>query len=415
MLSLPVFRSLLFLALLLGASPPPLLAFTRKDAIEYALKNNPSFRTFRANVTIALASFRGTQVFPTNPELESVGKVKVPGKPNPLDFKILENELTWKMPIGGWWQQEQRLAKAFLERVRYEVRAQRFFLVMELHRAYNEVLLGQEKVKLYSDIIQFFERVVKLTTTLKLQGSATILNVNLVRLELLQNQASMKRAAADLLVKRQKFAKVLGWDKNTLPDVKSPLPTSFQNFPNLDALFIRAASHIRLQVAQKQIKQAEVAIQFAEAKAIPDLKLKIYYALEQELNHSVGLGLSIPLPILFRNQQKIWESRAKLQQALLKLAEERFKIRQEIRESFLRYTQLLEIYKLYQDQLLPQFREQLRLLSRSLQLGNIQLLQLVTTQKSQLKAMLERLEALSSTLDGYISLYEAIGELPTNL
>ncbi len=404
---------LLLLGLLLF--PQRLDALTRQEAIDYALKNNPSFRVVRANIEIAMQRLRGWRYFPTNPELESVGKVKAPGKPNPLDFKTLENELVWKMPIGGWWTQGQRLAMAFLKRVKREVEAFRFTLTIETHRAYNKVLISQQKVALYKDIVSFFERIERLTKTMKAQGATDILSVNLVSLELLQNRASLQRSEAKLRVNQQKLAKFLGWDQTSLPTATSLLPSNFPLYNSIDPFFVKAVDHVRLQVAREQIKQAEVAIQFEEAKAIPDLKLKLFYALEQELNHTIGVGFSIPLPFTFRNQPKVFESRAKLQQTRLKLLEEQFKIRQAIRESFLRYTKIREVLQIYQSQLLPQFAQQLRLLARSLQLGNLQLLQLVTTQKSQLKAMLDRLVTLEETVDSYISLFESIGQLPTGL
>ncbi|MCB9638676.1 MAG: TolC family protein [Myxococcales bacterium] len=406
---------LCFLAVWACFSWGPAHALTRQEAVEFALKQNPSFRVVRANIAIAMQRLRGWSYFPTNPELETVGKVKAPGKPNPLDFKTLENELIWKMPIGGWWTQGQKLAQAFLKRVKREVEAYQFQLTIKVHRAYNKVLISQEKVSLYKDIVKFFERIEKLTVTMKAQGAATILNVNLVRLELWQNRASLQRNRAKLRVSQQKLAKVLGWDKTDLPTATSALPSNYPSFASIDTFFVQAADHIRLLVAKEQIKQAEVAIQFAEAKAIPDLKLKVFYALEQELNHTIGIGFSIPIPFTFRNQPKIFESRAKLQQARLKLVAEQFKLRQSIRESFLRYTRMRDVLQIYQTQLLPQFKQQLRLLSRSLQLGNLQLLQLVTTQKSQLKAMLDRLDTLEETVDSYVSLFSAIGKLPTGL
>lgn len=406
-------RCLLLLVFLLF--PRQSHSLTRQEAVDYALKNSPSLRVVRANIDIAMQRLRGWRYFPTNPELESVGKVKAPGKPSPVDFKTLENELLWKMPIGGWWTQGQRLAMAFVNRVKREVEAFEFALTLDVHRAYNKVLISQQKVVLYKDIVAFFERIERLTQTMKAQGATDILSVNLVRLELLQNRASLQRSEAKLRVNQQKLAKVLGWDQTDLPTATTPLPSNFPLYNSIDPFFIKAADHIRLQVARESIKQAQVALQFEEAKAIPDLKLKLFYALEQELNHTIGIGFSIALPFTYRNQPKVFESRAKLSQSRLKLLEEQFKIRQSIRESFLRYTKTREVLQIYQSQLLPQFAQQLRLLARSLQLGNLQLLQLVTTQKSQLKAMLDRLVTLEETLDSYLSLFEAIGQLPTGL
>lgn len=381
-----------------------------QQAATYALKHNPELRAIRAKALIATRRLNASRIFPSNPELESTGKGKL--KSDKFGFYKLESSLTWKFPIGGYWTQQQHLAKTIFERVQAEIQAKTFSIVLKTQKTCFQLLIEKEKQRLYQDIYTFYQRTLKIVNTRKKTGAATILDVNFARLELLQSQASLRLAKAE--VKAQVFAlrALLGWAQRRDPVIQDQLATQLQVKATRQQLLKRSLTqNVMLEVIKRRINEQKATLRYAEAKAIPDLKLKFFYAFEQDGgdNHIIGGGIAIPLPFLQRNQTKVWTTRAKIQQVRLKMRAMIFKMRQQIAQRHTRYLAGWEVFQLYERQLIPTFKKQLALRFKGLRLGTFSILKVISAQQSQNKALLRRIDSLKQVLNSYISLQQVMG------
>lgn len=386
--------------------------FQCKEAVAYALKHNPELATMKVAIAVAKQRLRGLGIFPTNPELEAVGKIKA--KPDNDKVKVepnkVELELTWKFPIGGRWSREQQWAKATLQRIQAEVRATQIHVALKVQKFCYALHIAQQKYELYETLNHFYVRILNLVEQRKRSGVATILDYNLAKMESLRNQADLALAQMDFRLQQQKLAEAMGWTQTSLPQIQGSFSTVLRRPFSLPQLLQQAQQHYLLRVVQGQLQEAEKALAFEHAKAIPDLKLKLFYSIEDGFNHTIGAGFMMPIPFLWRNQSKIWSSRAKIQQARLKFRATQFKIQQRVNQSYLQFRTALQVFQLYEQQLLPTFRQQLQLTEKGLRLGSFTILQVMSTQQSVNKALLQRIATLKQALSAYIALQYAVGD-----
>lgn len=386
---------------------------TCQSATEFALRNNPEYRAALAKIRIYVQKLRASRLFPTNPEIEILGKGKLKtssGKIEPLPYKW-ENSLTWKLPIGGRWIRRQRLAQATLTRVQREVRVKRLGIVLKVQSVCYKLLVAQQKRALYQQLVAFYQRVFGLIKRRKQTGAATILDMNLARMELLQNQAALALAIADVKANTEALILRMGWTRRTRLVVRDAASLRLPAIPNVGTLLQRAQKHVVLRALQMRVQELQAMLAWAYAKGIPDIKLKAYYALEDNWGHVIGGGLSIPIPIIQRNQDKVWSTQAKIRQAKLILRAAQFRIQQRVKQSFVQYNANISVLRLYEKQLLPTFRQQLKLNERGLRLGSFTILKVISAQQSQNKALLQRINVLKQSFDGFIALQEAMGSL----
>ncbi|TNE45258.1 MAG: TolC family protein [Deltaproteobacteria bacterium] len=386
---------------------------TCEQASEYALKNSPEYRAALAKIRVYIQKLRASRLFPTNPALEVLGKGKLktaPGKIEPLPYKW-ENSLTWKLPIGGRWIRRQRLAKATLTRVQQDVRVKRMAILLKVRSFCYKLLVAKQKRKLYSELVAFYKRVFDLVNRRKQAGAATILDLNLVRMELLQNQAALSLAIAEVKVQRQGLIAQMGWVSKTPLDIKDKVSNLLLNTASLVNFLKLSQGHVVLKAIQLKVRELQAMLAWARAKGIPDFKLKLYYALEDSWVHVIGGGIEVPLPFIQRNQDKVWSTEAKIREARLQFRAARFRIQQKVKQAFTMYQANLNVLQLYEKQLLPTFKQQLQLQERGLRLGSFTILKVISAQQSQNKALLQRIEVLKKTLQGVVTLQEAVGSM----
>lgn len=385
-------------------------SMTCVQAAQYALKHNPSFRATRTQAWIALQRLNASRVFPTNPVLEALGKGKSKSKkwiPYQLSFA-----LTWKFPIGGHWTAQQRALKATYERVKSELHVAALYLALKVQKTCFSLLLEKKKVSLYQGMLAFYQRVFEFVKKRKQSGAAAAPELNLARLELMQSRASLILAQGEVQALQRALIAQLGWTQQGTP-ILHPSMTSFFYVRKTQKQLQKKSlkRHVILRMLQRKIDETHAQLKWSRAKAIPDLKIKLYYAFEEGDAHIIGGGLAMPLPLLWRNQTKVWTTHAKLRQAKLKKRAMQFKIRQQISEMYTRFQAGRRVFELYEKQLIPTMQQQLKLRIRGLRLGAFSILQVISAQQSQNKAMLKRLSSLKQVMSTYISLQKAMGWL----
>lgn len=387
---------------------------SRQQAIAYALRYNPKWLALRAKLKTALSNLRGARVFPSNPVLGGKGKGKA--KPSGSNLKtspyMLDMELSWKLPVGGWWSQNIVLARQTLKRVKRELAGERWALTLKVHKAYNKVLLARRKVRVYQQIVGTFEEILEATKRRLREGALTRFNLINAQVSVLNNRTSLIAAKVGVKIQRRKLQELLGWKARRFPRLTSPMPRPNALTQTLVVLQSSLPRHPWLQIAKQKIVEARARLKVAQGKAFPDLKLKLVYSYEEGDVHKFGGGFELPIPLLFRNQTKIWTSRAKIREAVLKRKALLFQLKLQTQQEYLRFQMQQKIWKLYQKQLLPITRTAVKLRKLGLQAGAIPVLRVLSAQKTLQKALIGQIKALETALTTYLSLCRVRGVVP---
>lgn len=405
------------------AQPPPptrnrtqpkttqLSEFGRVQAIAYAYKHNPKLLAFRARLRKALARFKGSQVYPNNPTLSASGGVQLPETgPGSLLPRVSAN-LSLALPVGGRWGKKQQWAKAQFERVKTEWTLRKFQLALQIHRAWNKMVVAQQQHKLRIVISAFLQRLAKLTRARIKQGVGNQLELQLALASELRATQARLDAGALYRQRKQQVGALLGHPNvAALRFQHGALPAPVKA-PSLSSLLRKSMPrHPRLQLARAVLKQSQNGLRWQQAKAIPDLTVSLGYSLEDGA-HVVTGGLSIPLPLFWRNQGGIGQQRARIQQAQRLLISQRYQLRQKMKQALTHYQNDLVVLRIFR-QRLQSAKAQFNLIEKGLKLGVFTPFQTLTAQRSIVGSQLQQLQLVSHALTHYLEVCEAAGVLP---
>ena len=386
-----------------------------QEVVAYTRTHHPKLLALRASLRVAQKQLEAMRIFPSNPILEGKGKGKVKPKGDKsevIPYKV-GGGLSWKLPVGGWWQRRQEVAKAALQRVKAEVKATELSILLKAQDTCFVWYVTDLRVGLAQQLHNFYKKALRLIDLRRKSGDATILDYNFARMESLQRQADLQRAKAKQLAVTQKLLLAMGWEQDK-QNPKIQITVAWKKLvPGaLKTLLTQARQqHPKIQILKKMIAESKSIRDFYRAKAIPDIKLKLSYTLENDtgLNHIFGGGLEIPLPLFWRFQDKRWTLTEKIRQLQLKKRAERLYIDRSIRSLYISFWAARKIFLLFDTQLVPTVKRQLILQEKSLQAGGLNILKVLSAQASQSKALEKRLKELEKMLRYYRDLQEASG------
>ncbi|MBU51767.1 MAG: hypothetical protein CL920_24015 [Deltaproteobacteria bacterium] len=383
----------------------------RQDIIRFALKNNRALQVFETQIQQADARRKGTKIFPTNPVLSGGGGTQTPASGTTSLLPRVEANLSWAFPIGGRWNKAQTLATQRLTWMKQQRTWRRLQLSLNVHLMLNRIAINWHIRQKRQAMVSFFQTLERYTKQRLQHGDAIQLDLQLAQNARLQAEQAALLATLRHKQLRQTLKQLIGWDatKPLTWNIRQ-IPTP-QKLPPLKTLLQRINKrHPLLMLAHSTIVQAKASLGLSKSRAIPDLTVSLGYALEDN-NHVFRGGLSIPLPLFWRNQGNIGQAHARIRQATLSLKRQQFILQQQLKQSYMRYSMNKRMNRLFQKRL-QTTKSNEKLLKGGIKQGGISIMKLLTTQKSILQNHLQSLKNMQKTHDNYIKLHQATGTLP---
>ncbi len=392
--------------------PTSVSQMSRTQAMAYAYAHNPKLLAFRARLRQAMARLKGSQVYPNNPTLSASGGVQLPDAGPPSVLPRVTANLSLALPVGGRWGKKQRWAKTQLQRVKAEWALRKFQLALRVHRAWNNMVVAQQRYQLRLVIAAFLQRLAKLARLRIQQGVGNQLELQLALASELRATQAKLNAGALYQQRRQQVGALLGHPNTAaLKFQYGALPTPKQTPPLSTLLSKSLPQHPRLRLARAVVQQSQSGLRWAQAKAVPDLTVSVGYSLEDGA-HVVTGGLSIPLPLFWRNQGGIGQQRARIVQAQRLLISERFQLRQKMQQALTHYRNDLVVLRIFK-QRLQSAKKQFNLIEKGLKLGVFTPFQTLTAQRSIVGSQLQQLQLVSHALTHYLDMCQSAGILPS--
>ena len=174
-----------------------------------------------------------------------------------------------------------------------------------------------------------------------------------------------------------------------------------------------------LRVANLHLDRAHAAKALAQAQRWEDWSLGlgleqskqvIEGAPPQGISHSIGVNVSIPLPLFSKNQGQIAEANVAVQEADLTVETVRRRILNEITANHTEASNLQQQLARYRDSLLPTSKRNLELAQRGYQQGQLTLLEIIQAQRQQAELNANYLTTLDQFLQSMVRLTLASGE-----
>lgn len=345
------------------------------EVVEHAREQSGQTLLSEAEIQRGVAEQAAAQpLLPGNPNLA----VLLGGRTNPNGANW-EGQFQVNQPIAIAGQRRFRRTAATRQREALEQQYARFQweAEVETRTAFHLALLAQRRAESAVTTAQFLEQVVAITRALVETGEESPLRLRLAQAELAQAHAALKDAQYQYRAACNRLSLTSGWplDEILEPEGELPLP----RFGELQTSEGLLADHPLTRALQSRVRAAEALGQSARRDAWPHVSLGVYYATEQEplaIRSHVGMGvLTMSLPAWRRNQGGIARAEAEVQIAQRELFVVHRTLTRELQRTADALVTASSRLKTYSDELLPRFSENLELVRRAFELGEIDVLE----------------------------------------
>lgn len=291
------------------------------------------------------------------------------------------------------------LTDADIEQIRWGVHC-------DVHAAFHQALVDRERAALAAGVVAFQAEVLRIVERQIAAGETAKLNLRLAEAE--AAQARQVRLAADqaYLVSRIRLAQLAGWPA-TRPPKAYGQPDVTRDVPPAENLLASARRELPLLRAREAaVDEARARAQVARRERFPRPSFGVQYQREgnpaPESPYSIVLGgVSLAIPSFQVNQAERARSNADVRVANAELAASRALLEGQIVQTRSEVVAASERVRSYGTEILPRFEENLALLRRSFELGDIDLLELSVGRE---RFMQIQSDALVAQLDYFVAL-----------
>lgn len=415
-----IWNNLIFCAALLTATPSTgdtiPLQLTVNQAERLLLERNPQLRLAQLEVEAAEAILLQEKKW-DNPEVSLLYNVY-----NPITGKYFDAssegetdiEIEQSIPIGGQRKERIRKQEATVNAATSQQEWTNYQTRMDLHRLMAEVYYLQEKAAVFDTEIHSVERI--LTAYRRQAEQGNLPHMDVARMEALKLRlVGEQNGFLGQLFERKNDLRLMLCLDETIFVVKFSYPLSDDHpsgshFPSqLPLSDFSVSSRPDLMALQSLTQAAEHDLKLQKANALPRLGMKAEYDKNGNICHNFfGIGVTLTLPLLDRNQGNIKQSKVECERIQI---EAEIAQRQADAEIRLRYGNLMRQQSLLEEaqgmslaDWSPETAEK-QLLNR-----NISMLEFIDLYDAWRETQLLIIEARNRLMQAAINLNEAFGK-----
>lgn len=320
---------------------------------------------------------------------------------NNLDDPEIEYIYQWASPSNVGHQTEMNATQSFefptvyAQRSKYRKIQERILNLQEMAELQDIKLsaislcielIGLNRThQLLSDVVNNLQSLKSQYETKVQEGNAIVLELNKIRMELMEAEASKLQVENQHTVALRKLELLNGgnpiqFDAQEYPD----LPASFDMNDLLEEYH---QSNATLQLIREEVKSSEQQVKLARQYSMPELKLG-YRRNTAQGEHFDGIiaGISIPL---FKNHKKVKVAKAQQLTRQLELQEEQQNVDMGLNMLYDQYMNLKSVSESYDLQLIADQQQTIR---KALDFGKFSTIDYLIEYKSTLENLLKKEE-----------------------
>ncbi|PIQ98972.1 MAG: transporter [Nitrospinae bacterium CG11_big_fil_rev_8_21_14_0_20_45_15] len=381
-----------------------------QQASAKALLKNPILSAFSQEVQARSARTLQSSLLP-NPTLSiQVGNAFGSGSFGGFRGAETNVQVGQLIELGGKRSARINVGKAAEELAGWDYDSKRLEVLMNVHKAFVNVLKMQHSVSLAEDMIElgnnFFEAV---SQRVKAGKIASIEQIK-AKVALSNFKIALEKTKQDLKQAKRQLSRTWG-DAN--PGFEKVLGNLFKisPAPPIETLQPKILQTPSFKLWESAMKQRQAEVKRERSKRIPNITLSGgYRRLEQSDDNAVTFGLSIPLQFFNRNQGAIAEA----QHNLSRIQEEKRSAEIEMTQTFLNAYQTLVLAhsraQTLQTEILPSAQQVFDGVSEGYRFGKFGFLEFLDSQKTYFTAKQQYLESLANYHFAVADVESLIGE-----
>jgi cobalt-zinc-cadmium efflux system outer membrane protein len=356
------------LRLLLAISMPlraqVLAGISLEEAIDEAIKHNLDLVAERYSLSIAqarqvTAALRPNPVLTVNGQtLDLLGagfNTNSPAGPNQFNART-------EFPIERAGKRERRVELAAAERSLSELQLEDFVrrLMWEVRSGFTDVVQARDALTLAEDNLRTLRGIAEVNEIRVQSGDLAAVELERSRVAVAQHETSVEQARLSLEQSSVRLLRLIGRTATNTPvHFTGALPQS-QIRESLGDLISRALAQrpdLRAATQAQARSQADLRLQIANGKV--DYAVGAEYSYQRAFGvggSSVGVSLSVPLPVFHRNQGEILRAQREGQQNNARIVALREAIRNEVELAHRQHASAVRLLENIQGTLLTRSR-----------------------------------------------------------
>jgi len=244
---------------------------TAEEAVSVALLNNKAFQSQFQEIGVSRAELVQSGLL-TNPTLMLSARFPEGGGRSNLAFGLAQDLMEiWQLPV------HKRIARDQLEQAVMTVVHSAVDLAAQVKIAYCQLCVVQENEKVVAENVALLKRSADLAESRFNAGESTILDLNLVRSDVLQGMINLESARRDAKVNAAALEHLLGLAADQAEvNLVDTLPSSAEPIPDDQALIELAwKTRLDVRVGSLDMDTAAREIQRQRRAALPGVSLGI--------------------------------------------------------------------------------------------------------------------------------------------
>ena len=384
-----------------GGKPAPQAAhrlLTLPEALALAEAANPVLRSKKAQLSAAQGAVTDAgAVLQNNPQISLEGtRRRTASAPGDESWNEWNAGVAQTFEIAGQPGWRREAANAGLDALGLEIEDQRVQQRAEVARRFYRVLALQRRVALEGEAARLFDDTARAVERRRAAGEDTRLDANVALVEAERARNQLASIQEQLLEARAALATPLQLAPEELPEVEGVLePTSL---PYDEATLLgHASAQPKLQALSARERSAQARLKLEQAARYPDVTLGVAAGREGPPSARENLttfSLSVPLPLFRRNASGIGQATSEASQASIERQSAERDTPTQVHALWARLQSLRQRVERLERSVLPTLSRNEQLSSRSLQAGQIGLLELLVTNRQVLDARRDLLDAL---------------------
>lgn len=279
-----------------------------RQACAMALMHNPKLAAFSLDVRTGDARALQASLFP-NPEIEAeVENIGGSGERSRFEAAETKVVLTQLIELGG--KRSKRTKVASLERdvAAWDYESKRLDVQTEVIRAFVALLAMQEKMVLTDDLVKLSESVFRTVSARVQAGKDSPVEETKAKIALSIIKIEQERVRRDLKTAQKRLAATWGSTTPMFEKVSGELEV-ISPIPPYDDLLNHVKENPDLARWSSELNQRQAALDMAKAERVPDITFGGGVKYLDDVNDTTFImNLSIPLPLLDRNQGGVREA-----------------------------------------------------------------------------------------------------------
>lgn len=353
-------------------------------AIEIAVKHNTELNALRDEKGLYEAARIRAGLLP-NPTVEleaATGRFTGNKRENNMTVAVSQ-----ELSLAGKRRKRIAIAEREMDMYSWRLADRDRLLREEVKTDFLDALLAKERAALAERYVIINRQLFEVARERFAVGDIPELELNLVKVELARSEVNRVEMSKAMQQSLSRLSTVMGLVSGSQPEIEGALEAGIdmaKQLPELKQLAGASRPDIKLLEAEKARGDADIAL--AQAEKIPDLTAGVLFKRERTAADSggvntVGVRLSVPLPLFDRNQAGIMEARTKKYSTENRFVAATKTVEREVEAAYATYLSATTVLSLYKADIIPQLEENLKLTQDAYRLGEVGILPVIQEQK----------------------------------